>query len=98
ARSGTPSPETMDRLRAAVLRGERREGTAPVTSTRPQAALGEHHHPARFGIGSLINRMTGAADTAPVHPSVQAPRASAEHAAPEEERIEIPAFLRRQAN
>ena len=62
----------------------------------------------RFGINSLINRMTGHAEQqqepqAVRHqPSVQqqaavAPRPT-EAVDPDQERIEIPAFLRRQAN
>ncbi|SDZ12330.1 cell division protein FtsZ [Jannaschia faecimaris] len=92
--AGGPSPEAMDRLRAAVSKGER--GIAADAPRAPQ------HGEGRFGIGSLINRMTGTAADTPVHrpaagqPSARAPETQA---APEEdERIEIPAFLRRQAN
>ncbi|PWJ21074.1 cell division protein FtsZ [Jannaschia seohaensis] len=101
-RPGSPSPETMERLRAAVLRGERSERGAEAPAApraaaprTPSAPSGEHHGQ-RFGIGSLINRMTGSGDGAPVEP--QAPKRPAAAAEPEEERIEIPAFLRRQAN
>jgi cell division protein FtsZ len=63
----------------------------------------------RFGINSLINRMTGHGQqpeapvrrTAPppVQSSAAAPaRAPAPEADEDQERIEIPAFLRRQAN
>ncbi|MEM9797377.1 MAG: cell division protein FtsZ [Pseudomonadota bacterium] len=87
---GTPSEETMQRLRAAVMRGEPRHA-APTADPRP--ATGEQPS-TRFGIGSLINRMTGAADMTP------GDRPAAADPAPEieEDRIEIPAFLRRQAN
>ena len=74
--------------------------------TAPQAAPADR---TRFGINSLINRMTGgqagpaqAAERA--MPSArQQPRLSAEFddeqaTDPDKERIEIPAFLRRQAN
>ncbi len=84
--TGGPSPEAMERLRAAVSKGER--------STPPPAPSGE----GRFGIGSLINRMTGTSGDTPTRragPSVTPVPAPA---AQEEERIEIPAFLRRQAN
>ncbi|MFK7879099.1 cell division protein FtsZ [Roseobacter sp.] len=101
---GTPSPEAMARLRAAAQktspRSEPREATAPrevVQGERP-----------RFGINSLINRMTGqaegAAQPAPrQQPPVQqrAPQPAPmpqEQVDPDQERIEIPAFLRRQAN
>jgi len=90
--TGAPSPEAMDRLRAAVLNGERRS-TAPAPATHGDAG-------ARFGIGSLINRMTGtAADTPVQRPAAAAPAPqSRPQPEPEDERIEIPAFLRRQAN
>ncbi|WP_099827607.1 cell division protein FtsZ [Oceaniglobus indicus] len=114
-RAGTPSPEAMARLQAAVQRapgqpGQQRpaQNAAPQQGQRPAAAAGERP---RFGINSLINRMTG-------HPDAQSTaRAKASSAAPqvrreapqsnriedpelsaEQERIEIPAFLRRQAN
>ena len=85
----TPSPETMERLRDAVLNGERRAAAA-----EPRHAQGEGH--ARFGFGSLIHRMTGNGADMPVErPAAVAPAPKAD---PEDERIEIPAFLRRQAN
>ena len=106
-RAGTPSPEALARLQQAVNRAPR-----PVADT----AAGEGERP-RFGINSLINRMTGhgeeraatgqRAEAKPrVQPAVQAPKYSAEprqqpvarEADPDQERIEIPAFLRRQAN
>ena len=96
ARPGAPSPEALDRLRAAVRRGNEASPT-PDPIPGPGAAGDQT---GRFGIGSLINRMTGAGDTAP--PAGR--QAPAFRAAPrpvpteEDERIEIPAFLRRQAN
>ncbi len=99
---GTPSPEAMARLQAAVQRTPAQEQPAA------QAPADDVERP-RFGINSLINRMTGhgqegAPAQAPrAQPSVQtshaapAPRPVAE-SDPEQERIEIPAFLRRQAN
>ncbi|MGC1261777.1 MAG: cell division protein FtsZ, partial [Jannaschia helgolandensis] len=76
----------------AVLNGERRS-TAPAPAPHGDAG-------ARFGIGSLINRMTGtAADTPVQRPAAAAPAPqSRPQPEPEDERIEIPAFLRRQAN
>jgi cell division protein FtsZ len=54
-----------------------------------------------FGINSLINRMTGTAaepqQSARRAPDVTALRDEAD-VDPDQERIEIPAFLRRQAN
>ncbi|MEM9523207.1 MAG: cell division protein FtsZ, partial [Pseudomonadota bacterium] len=97
---GTPTPEAMARLKAAVNK-------APATAvSRPSdphpSVSGEKP---RFGINSLINRMTGQAGEgggreAPavrqrprpqVHPEEQEMTA-------DQEKIEIPAFLRRQAN
>lgn len=101
---GTPSPEAMARLRAAAQKAApksvQREAPAP-------RAVAQEERP-RFGINSLINRMTGQAEggaqPAPRHqPSVQqravqpAPMPQ-DQVDPDQERIEIPAFLRRQAN
>lgn len=101
---GTPSPETLERLRVAA------SNAAPRARARV-----EHEAPAGerrgFGINSLINRMTGhPADTpqqpqpaARRQPGVSSPAPAAPQAReaepdPEQDRIEIPAFLRRQAN
>lgn len=95
--AGGPSNEAMARLQAAI------DNTpAEQTAAAPESAAAEKP---RFGINSLINRMTGhgeeaAAPKAPMHreqPAVQS-HAAGEHVDPEQERIEIPAFLRRQAN
>ena len=105
---GAPSPEALARLQAAVSRApvqpsqsrqaapvQRQPVTAPKPAERP-----------RFGIGSLINRMAGGHPEQqpaerPVATRQQPPVTSyddeAEHSA-DQERIEIPAFLRRQAN
>ncbi|MCV6587228.1 MAG: cell division protein FtsZ [Marinibacterium sp.] len=130
---GTPSPETLQRLRAAVEKpapaGQAPAAPSPVIAApsptptpapAPQPA-GERRG---FGINSLINRMTGHAGDVPADPQPQpqpAPRAehyggghggshgqplraapqqqpNAAAPQPEEDRIEIPAFLRRQAN
>jgi len=93
---GTPSPEALARLQAAV---QRQPGQA-------QQAAPQGHPEAekpRFGINSLINRMTGhgAADAqgqpARAQVSPQVPQEE-QAASPEQEKIDIPAFLRRQAN
>ncbi|THD73322.1 cell division protein FtsZ [Thalassobius vesicularis] len=102
--AGTPSPEALARLQAAVQK-------APAAPQRPAAPVAERvaakpapkpEQAGRFGgINSLINRMTGhgheAAPQAAARqqPSVQAAEPKAD---PEQDRIEIPAFLRRQAN
>ncbi len=104
---GTPSPAAMQRLQAAVqnvpnarqrLAAERPQEPAP----QPQV---EEERP-RFGFNRLIDRMTGHAADTPSQPPRQQPamRATdatapaAEDVDPDQERIEIPAFLRRQAN
>ncbi|MGR3636165.1 MAG: cell division protein FtsZ [Shimia sp.] len=105
---GTPTPQLMARLQAAVEK-------APSAPARPvvQEASAEpaQEERSRFGINNLFHRMAGGqqAEGQPAHqaqqprvqPSVQPVAQAAEPAAqadPEQERIEIPAFLRRQAN
>ena len=102
---GTPSPEALQRLQAAVNKVPAQAGQQrPSSAARNDAAITEER--TRFGINSLINRMTGhAAQDAPrpvrQQPPMQAARAP-QPAAPrgqeEDDQIEIPAFLRRQAN
>lgn len=103
--AGTPSPEALDRLRAAVDKVPFRSGEPrSAAPAAPAAPAGER---ARFGINSLINRMTGspeeaqaaggAAQAARSEPQVRAVETE-EEPDPDAERIEIPAFLRRQAN
>jgi cell division protein FtsZ len=99
---GTPSPEAMARLQAAVSKSP---GIVRPAAASPAPAPRVADKP-RFGIGSLINRMAG---TSPeqqperltpgqrVQPQVTAYDDEAELTA-DQERIEIPAFLRRQAN
>ncbi len=104
--AGTPSPEALARLNAAV-------GKVPSRSYQPaptSAPQNESEERPRFGINSLINRMTGHAGEhaapAPARPVRQQPPVSGQQAQPapvesadaEEDQIEIPAFLRRQAN
>ncbi len=97
--AGTPTPEALARLQAAVQK-------VPAHQTRPGMANHQPHEKARFGINSLINRMTGHQGEAPQERSAtvtrQQPQMRAVEAAPEpspeQEKIEIPAFLRRQAN
>ena len=99
AAPGTPSPEALARLQAAVSR-------VPNAQAQPQAAAPSAPAPEaekpRFGINSLINRMTGAQADAGQQPSRTQPQVTALHQEPDQdadqEKIEIPAFLRRQAN
>ncbi|WP_424940140.1 cell division protein FtsZ [Aliiroseovarius sp. S253] len=98
---GTPSPEAMARLQAAVQNQPR---SGQPAAPAPQAEAPAQHEKARFGINSLINRMTGsgaaegAARTQPPVQSDQPVQHQAPAADPEQEKVEIPAFLRRQAN
>ncbi|MCJ8140298.1 cell division protein FtsZ [Falsirhodobacter halotolerans] len=104
---GTPSPETMARLAAAVSKAPPRGAPAASPAQRPAQPAPRPQAQAekpRFGIGSLINRMAGHAE--PSQP-VERPQSRAQQQVaydqepepnPEQERIEIPAFLRRQAN
>jgi len=99
---GTPTPQLMQRLQAAVEK-------APAAPARPAAPAPEpraEERP-RFGINSLINKMTGhgaeqGITQAAQQPVRQQPAVQSNEAAPQmdedQERIEIPAFLRRQAN
>ncbi|MEH6522274.1 cell division protein FtsZ [Sulfitobacter sp.] len=119
---GTPSPEAMARLRAAAQRATPSEQPraqmqtpAPAPAPQQQAAPAAQGERPRFGINSLINRMTGAQEgeaqpraAAPSQPARQQPPVQSQQSAaapqprqeadPEQDRIEIPAFLRRQAN
>ncbi|MGL5010990.1 MAG: cell division protein FtsZ, partial [Paracoccaceae bacterium] len=99
---GTPSPEALARLKAAAAKVPMQ----PMQAPRPAApAPAPRAEKPRFGIGSLINRMAGhleqQADRTPAPPRQQPPVTSYDDE-PEmnadQERIEIPAFLRRQAN
>ncbi len=110
--AGQPSPEALARLQAAVSRPASAQAkfgrTAPVTAPAAQApamAPASASAKPRFGIGSLINRMAGhleatgpaAAPSGRAQPPVTA--YDDEHdMGSDQDRIEIPAFLRRQAN
>jgi cell division protein FtsZ len=110
AAPGTPTPEAMARLHHAVNKAAPHQQQRPAPQPEPESRP-------RFGINSLINRMTGHApdtqDRAAPPPArqqppvrAQAPQGYAQQARanpaeapdPDQERIEIPAFLRRQAN
>jgi cell division protein FtsZ len=100
---GTPTDEAMRRLHAAVGKTQQQpQQRRPVAPADHGTAAEERP---RFGINSLINRMTGhAAPEAPrqtrQQPTIQTAHAPqpAPRAQEEEDQIEIPAFLRRQAN
>ncbi len=112
ASPGTPSADALARLHTAVgnAASRRPEGsqTPQVRQAQQQARNAEPQQAAersRFGINSLLNRMTGHGQEAEAprphrqQPSVQAHQpAPAPHEEERDEQIEIPAFLRRQAN
>ncbi len=105
-KAGTPTPEALARLQAAVEKAPRAPG-------QPREGAADRAQPAaekpRFGINSLIGRMTGHPSDGAAkrnqppqmgqrrQPPIQAAEEEHEHDA-EQDRIEIPAFLRRQAN
>ncbi len=103
-RAGAPSAEAMARLQAAVRQNpdhHRPEIAAP----QRQVPMVQGSDKGRFGINTLINRMTGHGaeqQDRPVNHVRRQPPVQAEPDVParveEDERIEIPAFLRRQAN
>ena len=100
---GTPSPEAMQRLQAAVSKAPAQAPRAGMTA-QPRAAA-PAPKPAeqrpRFGIGSLISKMAGGTQENTAVARQQPPVTSYDEEPdmnPDQERIEIPAFLRRQAN
>ena len=84
--AGEPSAETLARLRQVAAKSPR---SAPAAERVAPAAPSR-----RPGLGSLLGRMTGGGEPG------AAPQGGGEYVeeAPQDERIEIPAFLRRQAN
>ena len=109
---GAPSAAAIARLQAAVSKGPAQQPAARGAMGQAQAARQAAPAPKpaesrpRFGIGGLISRMAGgghsepAAERAPVgraQPPVTAYDDEQDHSG-DQDRIEIPAFLRRQAN
>ncbi|MGY6409736.1 MAG: cell division protein FtsZ [Alkalilacustris sp.] len=133
---GTASPEALVRLRHAVASGNSRDRAADHSAQAApvaRAGMAPGADRARFGINSLLHRMTGQAEASghgsgghqgratpqghapaaePAPRAAAAPRpqprvaradpaqqpAARNDRDPEQDRIEIPAFLRRQAN
>jgi len=102
---GTPSKETLERLRAAVSKSpnSQTENPSPMVATKSP----EIKDKPRFGIGSLINRMAGTGPASPIQNETlrsdqdsQQSNYNSEHDDTDstKEKIEVPAFLRRQAN
>jgi len=103
---GQPSDETMARLHAAANKAPPAHQTAEAQSAAASAEKSRG-----FGLNSLISKMTGHNDhsgssqraTHGAEPSISAARNESlpddePVMSEEQERIEIPAFLRRQAN
>jgi cell division protein FtsZ len=112
---GTPSPEAIVRLQAAAQRAAptpQRGQAAPQPVRAPEPPQQQQQQPAaaqggggRFGLNSLIHRMTGHAGDTPAQQSAPQQMPQSDVAAqpqqaqnPDQDRIEIPAFPRRQAN
>ncbi len=102
---GTPSPETMERLYRAVNKVPAQQAApAPAPSAQVQPFERTEQPDRRFGINSLINRMAGqSAQEKPAEfqrrqPPVNQFEDEADNYPQEDDRVEIPAFLRRQAN
>ncbi|MFN7002902.1 MAG: cell division protein FtsZ [Roseinatronobacter sp.] len=104
AAPGTPSRETLERLQRAVQKAPEHALRAPQPAAAPAPTHREADKGPRFGIGSLISRMAGHGGEAQAQgqPRRAVPPVSQYEEdtapAPSEDRIEIPAFLRRQAN
>ena len=109
---GTPTPEALARLERVTGRpagsmanhvpGEANYTPPQQREANPAEAEFMSERP-RFGINTLINRMSGAVANEPPAqtPRQQPPLSRSENSqalAEDQERIEIPAFLRRQAN
>ena len=98
---GSPSPEAMARLQAAVSKPQhsaQQPARSPAPLSKPAPKPAERP---RFGIGSLINRMSGSHAEAVQQARSQPPVTSyddEQDVASDQDRMEIPAFLRRQAN
>jgi cell division protein FtsZ len=97
---GTPSQETLDRLRTAAARSK--PVAAPIAEPMESE---ESAKPRMGGLNSLISRMTGHNESQarerpqpPVESMREEAPAPMSQADADQERIEIPAFLRRQAN
>jgi len=109
--TGQPSDETMARLHAAANKAAPVQEEQPAHLTEVNAQASKEVGKSRgFGLNSLIAKMTGHNDNSgaasqhlqSAQPSISAVRDELDYEEPaiseDEERIEIPAFLRRQAN
>lgn len=104
---GTPSPAALERLQRAAAKAV---PAAPQQAAVPAPEPEADDKPRFAGINTLIGRMTGAAEAATQQRPAPAPQQPMQHANPspqpvaqndshvDDDRVEIPAFLRRQAN
>jgi len=102
---GTPSPAAIERLQRAVSKAPEHgysRAPRPVHAPAQPQPEREAEKGSRFGFGSLISRMAGhgSEQASPARRATPPVSHYDEDPAPEasDERIEIPAFLRRQAN
>ncbi len=95
-RPGVPSAETMARLRAAVAK------TPEDRQAESEIAAAETQRTSRFRASGLIERMTKSREASSSgiqrEPHVTEPSVGQENRHAEQDRVGIPAFLRRQAN
>ncbi|RPE71918.1 cell division protein FtsZ [Pacificibacter maritimus] len=115
--AGTPSPEALQRLQTAVSKRPEAPQYQQQPATQQHRQAAPEPKQGRFGINSLIGRMTGNGGDEASQPHARQAAPAPRHAAqpsrqpqvhqsydedqdpnPENEKIEIPAFLRRQAN
>ena len=90
---GVPSAETLERLRAAVSK-ENNGGTVPLENEQQS----ESERP-KFGISSLISRMSRSESLDTGSESRKEPNLnSTDEVENQQDKMEVPAFLRRQAN
>ena len=103
--AGEPTQETMDRLYRAVNKvPEQTQQPRPAAQVQPFQQPEAQPQERRFGINSLINRMSGQqtqdrrAELGRQQPPMQQFDEDVDNHPQEDDRVEIPAFLRRQAN
>ena len=96
---GIPSADTLARLRAAVTKGTNEKNKSQISNEQS-----ETERP-KFGISSLINRMSRSESSSVVsgvgrkEPNFNSEAVEERHFDDlEQDKIEVPAFLRRQAN
>lgn len=90
---GVPSAETLERLRAAVSK-EKNKSTVPLQNEQQS----ENERP-KFGISSLINRMSRSESLDTGSELRKEPNFnSTDEVENQQDKMEVPAFLRRQAN